>query len=168
MSFDDERPPRVILGNVETTRSISAQFNPTDAREHVAVNFFKLAILGASSKPLQYQNTENHALTFSLRFDALALGGGVVVVDDARRFLLSMCYSRRGASNVSGGAPSRLLVRWPKLFLMTCRLLDVVLTHERYSQKTGELTGFSAALQIDEALGRRLYAEDVLERGTLR
>lgn len=180
-----ERPTRMTLANLETGDAITAQFNPDELKEEIAVHYEKLDVLGLSHKPLQYKNTDNHALSYELGFDGLttrdvevssggggfgaagAFGNSAEAIAHARRFLMHLCYPRKGAQDVSGGGPPRVFMYWPNLLSLTCRITKLSFGHKRFSLALRPVF-FSATLTIEEARDVRLFSEDVLESGTLR
>ena len=161
----EQRPSRVSIASVDTGRSVDAQFNPDEIEEKLGVNWKELEIMGMSHKPLQYQNTENLQLTFEMGFNAMATDGDQVF--STRLFLESLCYTKRGAADVIGGAPSKVLFSWPNLFSLTCVIVSLTFKHKRFRQSM-QPSAFTAAITIKEIRSTRLFAEDVLSSGTLR
>jgi hypothetical protein len=169
-------PPRMTITNVDTADFITAQFNPDELREKLVVNYRELEIMGLSHKPPQYVNTSNLALTFELGFDAKSVRqvdnnkgftGTIESVAYARLFLMSLCLPKRGATNVNGGGPPRLLFSWPNMFSLTCIVKQLDFTHRSFSINLRS-SFFVCAVQIDEIRDTRLTSEDVLSSGTLR
>jgi hypothetical protein len=159
------RPPRVTIANVDTGRTVDAQFNPDEVKEKLGVNYNALEIMGLSHKPMQYKNTSNLQLTFELGFNALATDGDRVF--DTRKFLHSLCYAKRGAGDVIGGGPPKVLFSWPNLYSLTCVITNLDFTHKRFNQAMRNVV-FTCAVTIEEARTTRLTSEDVLSYGTLR
>lgn len=164
------KPARMSLTNLATATGIEAQFNPTELEESLAVNWNRLAVLGLSHKPKQYQQTDNHEFEFELAFRAWDDTGNRL--DDialSRRFLLSLCYSSRASagSGVSGGAPPRVLFVWPKLVSLTATINKIRIKHSAFN-KEGDPIHFAAKIELDEIRDARLYSEDVYLNGTIR
>lgn len=158
------RAERMTISNIDTGRTISAQFNPAEINEELAVNYQMQQVLGMSHKLDQYQSTDNLKLTFDMEFDILAKG------DDpefARRFLQAACYSSRNAQDVIGGGPPELLFVWPRLFTLRCRIERLKFHHKRFNLSL-QSTCYTASISIFEVRDVRLYSEDVLNAGTLR
>lgn len=163
-----QRPARVIIGNVSTAESISAQYNPAQLREEFGVNYNDLEIQGLSHKPQQYKNTENHSFpNLDLGFDAMSHDKGLDGIDDARRFILSLGYSSRGATGVSAAGPPLVLFVWPKFISLRCRVRRISFDHQRFAL-SGQPVSFMASLQLQEFRLQRLYSEDVRQKGTRR
>jgi hypothetical protein len=165
-------PARMSLSNLSTSQSViqtlEAQFNPTQLRETIVVNYARLAVLGLSHKPLQYQNTDNHTFPIELAFRAYDAKGNRL--DDnkaARRFLMSLCYPRRGSSTVTGGAPPRLLFVWPGLMSLVAVITKLEFEHTLFNF-LGDPVHSSAKIDLEEIRDVRLFSEDVLAQGTLR
>jgi hypothetical protein len=161
-------PNRMTISAVDTGDTITALFNPTELKEKVTANYGRLAILGLSHKPMQYQNTENHTFDFELAFRAFARGRNMV--DDnlrTRNFLLSAHYSRRGAATVAGGAPPVLLFVWPGMISMRARILSLEGSHTLFG-KSGPATHSAYKVTLEAISDVRFYSEDVLDQGTLR
>lgn len=159
------RPSRVSIASVDTGQSVDAQFNPDEIEEKLGVNWKELDILGMSHKPLQYLNTDNLVLTFELGFNAMTTDGQQVF--STRLFLESLCYTKRGAADVIGGAPTKVLFSWPNLFSLTCVVVSLTFKHKRFNNSM-QSTAFTCAVTIKEIRTTRLFAEDVLASGTLR
>lgn len=161
-------PSRMSLTNVSTTQTVQAQFNPTELKEKLTVNYARLAVLGLSHKPLQYQQTDNHAFDFELALRVYQDGQNQsVTIQMIRRFLLSLCYSRRGAANVVGGAPPRVLFVWPNLASLTSVVTTLEFTHTLFGLD-GTPYHSTVKVGIEEIRDFRLYSEDVLATGTQR
>jgi hypothetical protein len=167
-------PERMALTNIETGDGITAQFNPEEITEKVVVNWNDLEIMGLSHQPKQYKSTKNAQIDFEMGFDAHSvrpvIQSGVAVTDGpayARRFLLHLCYSRREAQDVQGGAAPRVLFFWPELFSLTAVITSVEFKHKRFI-RTGKPVIFTAKVTIEEARVTRLFSEDVLTGGTMR
>jgi hypothetical protein len=176
-----QRPERMTLANLETGDVITAQFNPVEIKESLGVNFERLEILGLSHKPLQYKNTDNLQIQFDLGFDAISERDvvfttsapadgdnvGVNATGGARKFLLHLCYPRKGAQDVSRGGPPRVYMFWPNLYALTCRIVKLELEHRRFALSMDPVN-FTAKVSIEEASSVRIFSEDILGSGTLK
>ena len=160
------RPPRVTLTNLEDGDFITAQFNPAEVRERLSVNFNDLAIMGLSHKPQQYTGTDNLQVSFELGLDAMSVDGSVDTLERCRRFLYSLCYSRRGSQDVIGGGVPRVAFTWPNLYDLICTIRNVEIVMTRFNSQMQPLLAV-ATVQIAEALDHRIYGEDVLQNGTI-
>jgi Contractile injection system tube protein len=156
------------IANLLTGSSLEAQYNPTEFEEEISVNWNKLPVLGHSHEPLQYKNTGNHTFSFDLAWSALNDRG--ITVDDldlARRFMLSSCYSSRKAAVVQAAEPTDLLFLWPTMIAIVAKMPTLKIKHTDFNA-AGKTVRMVMNIKLEEARRVRLYAEDVLERGTIR
>ena len=170
LSFLRKKPAKMLLQSVAHPdwADLEAQFNPSEVQEKVQPNYSKLAVLGLSHKPLQYQNTDNHTWDLELAFRVYDNDGNKLVGNArARRFLLAHCYPQKGNGTVIGGAPSRLLFVWPQFVWMTCALMSVSITHTMFGID-GTPYHFAAKLNLEEARDSRIYDTTVYSLGTFR
>src|SRR5437868_5591301 len=68
----ETEPDRMSITNIDTGDGMIAQFNPTELKEKIGAGYARLQVVGRSSKPLQYQGTDNHTFDFELAFRAWA------------------------------------------------------------------------------------------------
>lgn len=160
-------PARMAIANVATGDSITAQFNPTELEQALEVTWARATVPGLSHQPLQFVNTGNTKLTLTLTFDALEPSADVDQLGRAQRFLLSLCYPRRGAQDIASGAPPRVLFVWPNTVSLTCVLTALSFTFTRF-RSDGAPIQFSARVGLEEIRDVRLTSEDVLANGSLR
>ncbi len=161
-----QRAPRMYLQDLKTLEIMEAQFNPAKLDEVIAVAWNDLVIPGLSHARKQYSHTKNHAITFELIFDSLA-AGNVIDLDDARKFLISICYSKKGAQNVQDGEASRVLFVWPNLFSLTCVVTNLKISHTAFNLQARPIY-MTATIAIEEIRDARLFSEDVRNDGTQR
>lgn len=161
------RMPRVVLMNTDTTEELVCQYNPEEVKEKLAIDFNDPEVLGLSHSPEQYKRTQNHNVKLDFWWDALAGEGSPERLDDARRFILSLAYARRGASDVLTGGPSRALFLWPALFALTVSIRSIETEMKRFNV-AGQATLLKAAIEFQESRRRRLFSEDVRAKGTIR
>jgi len=162
-----QRPARMSIANVSSGESIEAQFNPTELDEALEVNWARQTVPGLSHQPLQFVNTGNLKFTFELQFEAQRATADVDRNLQARRFLQSLCYPRRGAANVIGGGPPRVLFVWPTFVSLTCVIASLSFKYSRFNL-AGTPIQFSAKLALEEIRDVRLLSEEVLANGTQR
>lgn len=155
----------VQIGNMETGRSLSCQYCPTELKETYGAEYGKLTVPGLSHKILQFTSGENPALELELEFNQLV--NPKVSIAEQRRFLMHLLVPSRAAQGVTTGAPARTLFFWPEMFSMTCRLTKLEMTHTWFAP-TGGSAMFKAKVSLEEARITRLTAEDVLNGGTVR
>lgn len=170
-------PPRMSLANLNDGVVLTAQYNPTEIEEELGVNYNDLDVLGMSHKPQQYKNTNNHRVQFTLRFDALTIRdaqGSLGIptqganINNARRYLLSLCYAPRGAQDILGGAPPNVLFFWPNLFSLRAKIRRVRIRHFHFASSNAATGRFDADIELHEMRDLRLVSEDVFANGTVR
>lgn len=162
-----QAPARMSIANVSTGDSVEAQFNPTELEEALEVNWARQTVPGLSHQPLQFVNTGNAKFTLELNFEAQGPAIDLDQILRARRFLLSLCYPRRGAADVPGGAPPRALFVWPSIVALTCVVTSLSFKYGRFNL-AGTPVQFTAKLGLEEIRDIRLLSEDVLASGTQR
>jgi hypothetical protein len=162
-----QTPARMSIANVSSGESIEAQFNPTELEEALEVNWARLTVPGLSHQPLQFVNTGNLKFTLELLFEAHNPATDVDRNLRARRFLQSLCYPRRGAADVVGGGPPRVLFVWPTFVSLTCVIASLSFKYSRFNL-AGTPIHFTAKLALEEIRDVRLLSEDVLANGTQR
>jgi hypothetical protein len=160
-------PARMSLANISTGESIDAQFNPTELEEALEVNWARQVVPGLSHQPLQYVHTGNDKFTLELYFDALDPTTDLAHIQHARRFLQSLCYARRGAQSLVGGAPPRVLFVWPTVVSLTTVITALSFKYSRFNL-AGTPIQFTTKVTLEEIRDVRLVAEDVLANGTQR
>jgi hypothetical protein len=159
---------RMSISNIVNARTIEAQFNPTEIQEEISVNWNELTVLGQSHRPHQYQSTDNHQFTFTMRFDGTNLGPlSPAIVGASRNFLLAACYSPRGPTNILGAAPPRLLFVWPGLASITTVIHKLKFRHLKMNRRGGPIR-FDAEVLLKEIRDVRLHMEDLPIEGTFR
>jgi hypothetical protein len=162
-----QTPTRMSIANVSSGESIEAQFNPTELEEALEVNWARLTVPGLSHQPLQFVNTGNTKFTLELQFEAQNATTDVERNLRARRFLQSLCYPRRGAANVAGGGPPRVLFVWPTFVSLTCVIASLSFKYSRFNL-AGTPIHFTAKVALEEIRDVRLLSEEVLANGTQR
>jgi hypothetical protein len=161
-----QRPARGVLRNVETGRALSFQYNPLEMREKVEPVYTDLPILGLSHEIDQYAYTKSLEVgPFTLAFDAMGQDGAQVF--ESRNFLHSLCYAREGARDVVGGGPPRVLLVWPGLYSLVCRVRSLEITHSAFSMNLNTKQ-FAATIALKETRRATLTSEMVLSYGTQR
>lgn len=155
----------VQLGNLDTAGILTCQYAPTELKEVYGAEYAKPTIPGLSHKLMQFVSGENLVVDIELDFNQIVEPKTPIL--EQRRFLQSLLVPRRGATTVTTGSPARVLFSWPEMFLLTCRLTKLEMTHSFFAPTGGSLM-FKAKLTLEEARETRLYAEDVLATGTMR
>lgn len=162
-----QTPARMSIANVSTGDSIDAQFNPTEFEEALEVNWARQTVPGLSHQPLQFVHTGNAKFTLELNFEAQDPTTDLDEIHRSRRFLQSLCYPRRGASDVIGGGPPRALFVWPNVVSLTCVVTALSFKYGRFNLD-GTPVQFTAKVMLEEIRDVRLLSEDVLQDGTQR
>ncbi len=160
-------PMVMYLSDLKTLETMQAQFNPAEFTESVKVVWARLSPPGLSHERLHYDHTENYKASFELTYDALVQTGDVDDNLDARKFLMSLCYARRGARTVSDGAPPRVLFVWPEMVSITAVITDLKFKNTRFN-RVGSATFFKVDVSLEEIRDERLFSEDVRRNGTQR
>jgi hypothetical protein len=158
---------RMSVTNLATGESIEAQLNPTELEESLDVDYARQTVPGLSHQPLPFVQTNNTKLSLELYFDASAAGYTLDQILYARRFLQSLCYPRRGASDVVGGGPPRVLFAWPGIISLTCVITALSFKYTRFNQQ-GVPVQFTAKVTYEEIRDVRLTSDEVLQSGTQR
>lgn len=159
-------PERMHLVDLRTGEDRTAFFNPSQLEEQVSVNYARQTIPGLSHQPLQYVNTNNHGI----ELDLYAAGHSVTerqLMDDWRRFLLSLCYASESADSIQNGAPPSVLFIWPRVFSMRIRIMSVRIVHKDFVIG-GETRRWAAAISFEEDRSARITSEEVRRLGTRR
>lgn len=156
--------------NLVTQESVAVQYNPQQFEETVEVLYARIGILGMPHQALQYLGTGNHQLRMDIFHDSTTLAvhqAGKAV----RNFLLSLCYPKHleagDEAGILTGAPPRVLVAWPRVLSMTCRLSGLRFVNQRFNRH-GDLVQFTASVSFEEVRDVRLTGVEVRRRGTLR
>ena len=161
-----QRPPKMYIRDLTTLEKVEAQFNPTTLDETITVEWARLKSPGLSHEKLHYDHTTNHKVKFDLIFDSLE-AGEVTSLDEARKFLLSVCYAAKGAQSVREGEAPRVLFFWPNFMSLTCVVSSLNFKHTRFNV-IGQPTYTTISVMIEEIRDARLFSEDVRQNGTQR
>lgn len=162
-------PDRLTFGKLDTGETLEVQYNPEELAEQIEAVYARLVIGGMSHELLQYDHTKSLSLSCTVKFDAVtSYRGGTYDVNGARRFLMGAMYSRQATAQIAGaGAPSSVMVMWPNLYTLTCKLTAYDGRLYWFGQ-SGKLLRWDAKLKFEECRDFRLWAEDVEAQGTLR
>lgn len=160
-------PPRVTFTNLRTGETFEMPFVPETLEHEVIVNWARLQVIGQSHETLQYINTGNH------RFESLEFAFQATTedearsIEDAKKFLLSLCYAPSGANGVREGAPPRVLFVWPQLVSMTCVVSGVRIRDEAFFS-TGLAKSVRISVPLEEIRDVRLSSDEVRVYGVQR
>lgn len=161
-----ERKARMCITNLSTGLTFEAQFNPTEFSENIEVNYSRHTVPGLSHQVMQYVNTNNETFEMELFFVADTREQAIRNLAN-RRLLSSYCYPKRQQDALIGGGPPRLLFVYPTFISLTCVMVSVSFTYQRFSP-SGIPIQFTAGITLEEMRNVRLLSEDVTNQGTLR
>lgn len=168
----EQNPERVTLTDVDTNEFITAQFNPDEVKEKVSVVFSRMKVLGQGGQERHYEGTENMQIDMEFGFDALSNNGtgrldmsGAEGIEDARRFLLSLCYPRKQPSGIDDGGSANILFVWPKLYTLIAQIMSIEITHKQFAS-SGASVLFAAKITFEVTFNKQLTREDVRTYGT--
>jgi len=158
---------RMTITSLSDPRSVmEPQFNPSQFTEQLKVNYARNEIPGLSHHQMQYISTTNSKLSLDLFFDADTMEQAARNMI-ARKFLLASCYPRRPVGDLLIGGPPRLLFMWPGFISLTCGIMSLGFTYQRFAP-SGIPVEFMASVVIEEIRDMRLIQDDVLANGTIR
>jgi hypothetical protein len=164
----DQIPDRLTFENVDTDELLEVQYNPVELSEKLDAVYARLAIVGQSHTLMQYSNTSNLVVEFDLAFDAVTRDtGGTYDIMAARRFLMALAYRRRASQAVAGGSPSTVLVLWPNLYTLTCKMTSYGGKFTTFAQN-GTPLRWTCHVSLEEVRDMRLWGDDVSTLGTER
>jgi len=151
---------------VATAETIEAQFNPEKFLFGIGVNYEEQDVPGAGYKPLQYKNTDNPQMTIEL-FYRVVTEEEQLIRDDAERFLLSLCYPRRGAGTIPQHPPPRMLIVWPSYVRLNVVVRRLDIQAIRFN-RLGAPIEEKFSLTVDEIRDGQIFSEDVRSQGLRR
>lgn len=157
------RPPRCLLVNVTTGKSLECLLNPTQLSEKLQVNWNRLTVPGLSHQVLQFQSTGNRQLSgveFYLdRFFAAEQPGDVNVLD-FRAFLRALTVPPEGTEGVPATAPPRVLFLWPGVLTVECVIASVEFLYRQLGAD-GSVLVYTASVTFEEILDARVMSESM-------
>lgn len=160
-----QKPSPLTLGNLETGETMDAQYNPDLVDDQLDAAYAHQVIPGLSHELLQYTNTKNVSLSFDIGFDIL--GDDTLNANNIKGFIDQFMYQQRSASSVGTGSPPRLLIIWPNVYSMTCKLTSRKIAMRRFDLTLAN-DWFVFSLKLEEARVTRLFSEDVRTMAGLR
>lgn len=124
----------MILVDMATGESRTAQFNPAELNETISVNYTKIVVPGLSHTRKHYINTDDVKYDFELFAHCLDGSGpdGLNAIQEDRRFLYSLTHPR-GAQSIREGGPPRVLFIWPKLISLTCVVTGLAFNYTMFN-----------------------------------
>jgi hypothetical protein len=167
MYIVDLRSAALPPGQRPSIWRMDAQFNPTELEETLGVNWVRLNSLGLSHEILQYGHTESLKFSFELYWDALDDQIAFDKFLQARQFLQSTCYPKRGAQSIREGQAPRVLFVWPNFISLTCVIDRLSFKYKRFNTD-GQPTLYTCKVDVMEIRDARLFSEDVLDGGSKR
>lgn len=167
------KPPKAVLVNIETSERFEFQFNPETFTESFGVNYAKHVVPGLGYQILQYINTNNNVIPLTIYLSDLAAisetaGGSAfqMKVEEAKKFLQSLCYPVRGPSG-GWAAPPLCMFLWPSVVRFRCVVTELKFTHQRFYGDTLGVMALTAELTLEEVVGLQRYSDDVRQKGSI-
>jgi hypothetical protein len=151
-------PPKCLLVNVTSNETMACLFNPTQLVERVGVNWNRVAVLGLSYQPLQYQSTSNRQLPgveFYVDKFFAAQAPGDPDIDDVRNFLRALTVPPASAEMAP---PPRVLVIWPKVLVIETVLTELEFQYRAFAGDGSALL-YTATCAFEEILDARVTSE---------
>lgn len=171
-------PARMYIQNLDIPEqeALHVQFNPAELDETIGTNLAKITSPGLSHEHVHFINTKNLKYSFTLYFHALmgnrmqgaSMEARLESLQQARRFLHSLCYPRANASDVATGGAPRVLFVWPKMVSIQA-VIDGDINF-KYTEFTadGLPYAFTATVPLSEIRDLKLTSQDVFSNGTLK
>ena len=147
--------------------ALDFMFNPGELQVAVKVVWQRMQPLGQPHQPQQYTSTENLKIPLELSWDSLTHVREGIDVRAAATWLMSLAYPPRGAGDIRGGAPPRVLFVWPELASLTCVIEEVSVRFTRFAT-SGTPTAAVARVTLEEIRDQRLTLEDAATLGLQR
>lgn len=166
-------PLRGSLVNLSTGELQTFPLNPTVLEERIQSIYQEVEILGMSHTPLQFKITGATQIPVEFyvsRIQRAKRTGQAVedtVILDFKRYLQALTVPVRGAADVIGGAPPRVLFIWPFVITMTCVVRNIVFAYRRFDS-LGDPLVYTARVDFTEARDLRITSEQVREVGSVR
>jgi hypothetical protein len=155
--------------NLQTGKTVEVQFNPHEFTRSVAVNWKHFTVPGLSHEPMHYIQTKNDKFGFKVTFIAHPDKGKKErdIIHEKLRFFQSLCYPKRGATNITDAGPPRVLVVWPNFLSMTCVIIKLKEHYKRFNQD-GVPIIIELDLEVQSIRDVRLTSDQVLQQGLKR
>lgn len=167
MGAFDERPPAMSITNLVTGETLSAQFNPEELDEKLEAQYERQKVQGHSHQPLQYSNTTNQTISFTLIFDDIADNREQVAIEEARKFLLSCLYPVLTVESHVQQAPPLLHFFWPGIFSIVAKLTSLDGKHTLFKYNA-TMRRWEVKITLEEVADAKIYSSRVRTYGTLR
>lgn len=169
-----ENPVRGFLVDLNSAAEFEFPMNPEGLEEVISVNWKKQAVIGLSHPILQYAGTGSHSMPavefYVDRYQMSREVGKDVTTKEFlafKRFLQSLTVPPRGAENVAGGSPPRVLFVWPETVSLVCIVESVSIRMERFAHD-GSPVAYRARVAFSEIRDSRITSEDVFDDGSQR
>ncbi len=159
-------PPKLNIFNVSTGERITPIFNPQAFRFQIQAIWSELTVPGAGYMPQQYSHTTNGThpldLFYTVRDDSERRQR-----DKDERFLLALCFPRRGAGSIPQHPPPKALISWPRHYRLLCVIRSFETTVPRFNVLMDAMEQtFTLSFQTFQ-LGQ-VFSEDVARQGLRR
>lgn len=150
---------RMSLTNLSLHETLEMQFNPSELKSHVSVQYARHMPHGGTSQVMHYSGTGNRVWP---ELELHWIGhtrAEVGRIDSARLFLEAICYPERAARGRQR-IPPEILFLWPNYIATVVRITSHSEIVNRFSV-TGQPTGFVVRVTLEETLDARMSMEDV-------
>ncbi len=149
-----QRAPRMQIINTVTGSVFRPQFNPTEIREAISVNFARQQVPGLSHEVMQFVNTGNRTFSVELFFQSgsttitKALPPSQPFHHFVRSRLRELVYPRAAGGIAEGGPPRALLV-FPGFITFTGYLTSLEFNFQRFNSQN-QPVAFTASTTWEE------------------
>lgn len=169
-----EYPTRGFLVDLNSAAEFEFPMNPSGLEESIGVNWKRQSVVGFSHPILQFASTDAHSLPgvdfYVDRYQmSRDLGKNVTAKDFLafKRFCQSLTVPPRGAENVAGGSPPRVLFVWPEVVSLVCVVANVSIRYERFAHD-GSPVAYRVRVDFLEIRDSRMTSEEIFDDGSQR
>jgi len=141
----------MTIVNTVTGTSFRVQFNPTQIKEAISVNFARQQVPGLSHEVMQFVSTSNRTFAFDLFFNVAS----DTITSAAPNFhhvvrsrLREFAYPRASGGIADGGPPRAMLV-FPGFITITAYLTTLTFDHNRFNVR-GSPASIMASTEWEE------------------
>lgn len=170
-----------LIQNLATGGAMECLLNPEQITTAVGVNYQSRATIGGDFARLQYMNTGNTSVEFTLQFDRrifmrkMQPGGGwdanrekiIAAFEELRRFLLALCYPVGSATDPIRKAPPAVLLVWPYYLAIKAVVRSLRFRDTQWDVELSPVV-FTAEIQFEELRTYRLTSAEVYKNGMVR
>ncbi len=103
----------MYITNLDSDETLEAMFNPREVEVALAPVLTRLAIPTLAYQPIQFAQTANLTVDFSLTFSAAFPGAEEGFLQKVEAFLFSICFPPDVVRTLADASPPDLLFVWP-------------------------------------------------------